>query len=71
MDGVKLVKTKESNRKGTERSLTESVEELVDTHDVELEIAGTKVTVSPKETGEVTLTLGAGDKLEEGRSELI
>ncbi|KAK9501538.1 hypothetical protein O3M35_012245 [Rhynocoris fuscipes] len=67
MDGVKLIKTKEVSVKENGRSLEENIEELLETHDVELDIAGTKVTVSPKETGEITLTLNSEDKLDEAR----
>ncbi|XP_014250016.1 uncharacterized protein LOC106666965 [Cimex lectularius] len=63
MEGVKLVKIKES-RKGGQKSLAEGVEDLMDTHDLEIDVAGRKLTVSPSESGKISLTVDSGDIVE-------
>ncbi|KAF6209339.1 hypothetical protein GE061_015086 [Apolygus lucorum] len=60
MEGVKLVKTKEG-RRGAERSISEGVEDILDTHDLEVDVAGAKVVVTPSnDEGKVSLTFDTG-----------
>ena len=68
MEGVKLVKTK-SGRRGAERSFDEGVEDLLDTHELQVDVAGTKVTVTPEnDEGKVSLTVDTGAQVD-GRGE--
>ncbi|BES96449.1 Osiris 19 [Nesidiocoris tenuis] len=68
MDGVKLVKTKEGASR-TERSFNEGLEDILETHEIQMELAGTKVTVSPDQQndGKINVSIDTSSSAVEGK----